>query len=159
VRVLLDAVAMTPSLRLAVAGDGRERESLEHHARNAGGRVQFLGRVSDVRGVLAGADVVALPSLGGDSMPAVLIEAGFMGLPAVSTPIGSITEVLRHEETGLVVPPGDGTALADALTRVARTDDGTRFGEAARRHCLANFEIGVVAEQWLRVLRAVANGD
>ena len=54
----------------------------------------------------AAADVVVLASRGGDSMPAVLIEAGLCGVPAVATPVQAIPEIVLPGETGLPGSPG-----------------------------------------------------
>ena len=64
------------------------------------------------------ADVFCLPTLG-DCLPMVLSEAGAVGLPLVSTDVGAIREIVRHGETGLLVPVGDAAALAAALRRLA----------------------------------------
>ena len=63
------------------------------------------------------ADVFCLPTLA-DSLALVLAEAGIAGLPLVSTDVGAISELVRPEETGLLVPPGDDVALATALDRL-----------------------------------------
>ena len=63
------------------------------------------------------ADVFCLPTLG-DCLPMVLSEAGAVGLPLVSTDVGAIREIVRPEQTGLLVPPGDEPALTAALDRL-----------------------------------------
>jgi glycosyltransferase involved in cell wall biosynthesis len=65
------------------------------------------------------ADVFCLPTLG-DCLPMVLSEAGAASLPLVSTDVGAIHEIVRPEQTGLLVPPNDEVALAAALDRLAR---------------------------------------
>lgn len=79
------------------------------------------------------ADVFCLPTIA-DCLPMVLSEAGALGLPLVSTDIGAISEIVRPEETGLLVPPGDPVALATTLERLA-TDASLRrrLGEGAKR--------------------------
>ncbi|MFQ5460395.1 MAG: glycosyltransferase, partial [Anaerolineae bacterium] len=52
-----------------------------------------------------------------DGLPTVLIEAMAMGVPVVSTPVTGIPELVRHEDTGLLVPEGEPAALAAALAR------------------------------------------
>jgi 2-deoxystreptamine N-acetyl-D-glucosaminyltransferase/2-deoxystreptamine glucosyltransferase len=82
--------------------------------------------------VLASLDLLVLPSQY-EEMGSVLVEAMVAGLPVVATDVGGIPEVVRHGETGLLVPPGDVAALAAALDRVvadpvlrARLADGAR---------------------------------
>lgn len=150
VDVAIRALAPLPEVTLAIAGGGSDRERLERLSEDVGARrVYFLGSVDEPMQVYAAADVVVLPSLGGDSMPATLIEAGFCGLPAIATPIGSIEEIVLHDRTGLIVPVEEGSALAEAVGRLAANDAvRAAMGALARQHCLAKFEIGVVGEGW-----------
>jgi glycosyltransferase involved in cell wall biosynthesis len=149
----IEAVAATSDTGLVIAGGGPERPRLEALARDvAPGRVHFTGAVSDPADVLAVADVLVLPSLI-EGMPAVLIEAGLSGLPVVATDVGAVREVVLDGETGLVVPPGDPAALSRALKDALVAP--ARLGGQARRHCLARFEIGVVAAAWDDLLRAL----
>jgi len=155
------AVAARPDARLVVAGAGREREPLEREAAAvAPGRVHFVGTVATAEPLYHAADLVILPSRGGDAMPAVLLEAGLCGLPVVSTRIGAIPEVVVDGVTGSVVAPDDQPALDAAVARLL--DDPTAraaMGAAARVRCLERYEIGRVAEQWEAVLaRAIALG-
>jgi len=140
------AVAALPGVRLAIAGDGPERAAVAAAARGlAPGRVDFLGPVADPALTLAAADVLVLPSRT-EGIPAVLIEAGLSGLPVVATDVGGVREVVVPGETGLLVAPGDGTALAGAL-RVAFAD-GHGMGAAGRERCLARFEMAAIATRW-----------
>ncbi|MCZ7535466.1 MAG: glycosyltransferase [Acidimicrobiia bacterium] len=140
------AVGALDGVRLVVAGDGPERASLERlSAEVARGSVEFLGSVDQPETVLAAADTLVLPSLT-EGLPAVLIEAAFTGVPAVATDVGGVREIVRDAETGFVVAPGDPVALAAALRDALAAP--SELGERARTHCLARFEIGVVADAW-----------
>jgi len=154
VDVAVEAVAAVPGVELLVAGDGPVRRELERvAARCAPSRIHFTGVLDDVRPAYAAADVVVLPSRGGDSMPAALIEAGLCGRPTIATDVGAIADVVVPGETGELVPVGDVKALADAIVR--RRDDparGVELGLAARRRCLERFDIDVVAKGWERAL-------
>lgn len=154
---VIRAVAAHPPGRLLVAGDGPERPALERLAgEEAPGRVRFAGWLDRPVEALAAADVVALFSLGGDTMPAVLIEAGLCGLPSVSTPVGAIPEVVIDGRTGLVVPIGDEEALAAALdSLLSDPERARRMGDAARHHCLSRFDLEVVTDGWEKVLTDV----
>lgn len=156
--VAIQAVSELDDVHLAMVGDGPDRPHLERLAdRMGGGRVHFTGALRDTLPAYSAADVVLLPSKGGDSMPATLIEAGMCGLPAIATPIGSIGDIVLHERTGLIVRPGDVADLRGGIDRL-RTDPLLRekLGSAASSHCLETFEIGVVAERWLAVLQSAA---
>jgi glycosyltransferase involved in cell wall biosynthesis len=70
------------------------------------------------------ASIVA-PNGDRDGIPVVLMEAGKVGLPLISTAVSGIPELVRQDQTGWLVPPGDATALADAIAALA-TDPATR---------------------------------
>jgi glycosyltransferase involved in cell wall biosynthesis len=143
--------------QLLVAGDGRARAELEAlAARVAPGQVHFAGSLADASRAYRAAEIIVLPSRGGDSMPAVLIEAGFSGLPAVSTPVEGIPDIVEDTTTGLLVAPSSVSELHDAVAHLL--GDPARsaaMGAAARRRCLARFDIDVVAKQWAAVLEEI----
>jgi glycosyltransferase involved in cell wall biosynthesis len=73
--------------------------------------------VVDVRPVYAIADVFVLPSLS-EGSPNVLLEALAAGVPVVATEVGGVRELIEHETNGLLTPPADPKAMADAIERV-----------------------------------------
>jgi len=156
--LVVAAVARIPDVHLVVAGAGPERERLEAQARaEAPERVHFVGNRPDAGELYRAADVLALASRGGDSMPAVLLEAGLCALATVSTRIGAIPEVIVDGSTGLVVDPDDPVALAEAVTALLGDPPRrARMGAAARERCLTRYEMTPVAEEWESVLRRVA---
>ncbi|HEX7044861.1 MAG TPA: glycosyltransferase family 4 protein [Burkholderiales bacterium] len=111
-----------PRLTLRLAGDG-DREWVAREARNLElrSRVECLGWISGERKhrALAGATVFVLPSYV-EGLPVALVEAMAAGLPVVATRVGGIPSVVKTEENGFVVEPGDIDALATALARVLR---------------------------------------
>ena len=142
----IEAVATLDGVHLVVAGDGPLRDELTALAdRRAPGRVHFLGSLRDPSPAYDAADALVLPSRT-EGLPGVLIEAGLRALPAVTTDVGYVRDVVCEGETGLVVPSGDQAALTDALARVLASpgDLGTR----ARERCLAEFELGAIAQRW-----------
>src|SRR5439155_508751 len=72
--------------------------------------------------VLAAADVAVLPSLF-EGMPNAVLEAMAMGCPVIATAVGGSTEVVRHRESGLLVPAADPVALRNALVELARSPE------------------------------------
>jgi glycosyltransferase involved in cell wall biosynthesis len=147
-------LARLEQAQLLVAGDGPERAALEELAQQvAPGRVVFCGSLADVAPAYHAADVVAFPSLGGDSMPATLIEAGFCAVPVVASDVGSIADIVIDGETGVLVAPGDVERFEAGVTAVL--SDGSQasaMAVRAQRHCLDQFEIDRVAGQWEVVL-------
>lgn len=81
-------------------------------------RLRFSGFRSDVSRILSAADVFVLPSLYGEGLPLVVLEAMAMGKPVVATMVEGVPEVVRDGETGLLVPPGDAAELASAVVRL-----------------------------------------
>jgi glycosyltransferase involved in cell wall biosynthesis len=155
--MVIEAAACLPELQVLVVGDGPERESLELLAqRIAPSRVIFTGSIAGSSRAYHAADLVALASMAGDSMPAVLIEAALCGLPAVSTMVGAIPDVVLDDETGLLVSASDQPALTEAIRSLAG-DVARRkvMGAMARHWAMEHFEISVVASRWSRVLQDV----
>lgn len=148
------AVGMLGDAQLLVVGDGPDRGALEALAHLvAPDRVVFAGSVTEPRPCFEAADVVVLPSRGGDSMPAVLIEAGLMGVPVVAAPVEGIIEILDHGRAGELVAKDDAGELATAVERViSDAAHATQLATNARAHCLSAYDIAVVAEEWERVL-------
>ncbi len=97
--------------------------------------VTVLGRVSDAekRAALGAADVLAAPSLGGESFGMVLTESFAAGTPVVASDIAGYRDVVRHGVDGLLVPRGDATVLAETLRDLALAPQrSAALGSAAR---------------------------
>jgi glycosyltransferase involved in cell wall biosynthesis len=139
-RHLIDAAARSP-VRLAIAGAGDLESALRERARQASTPTRFVGPLArdDVASALAAADVVAVPSVRDaagnvDGLPNVLLEALASGRAVVASRVAGIPDVVRDGENGLLVPPGDPGALADALSRLAADAPlRERLGRDARR--------------------------
>lgn len=121
--------------RFLLVGEGEMRPALEEQARGLGleDRITFTGYRPDAPSLLAGMDVFVLPSLN-EGMGRVLVMAMALGKPIVATRVGGVPELLGDGEAGLLVPPGDPAALAEAVCSLLR--DPTRaqgLGEAGRR--------------------------
>lgn len=118
-RYLLEAAAQLPEPLFLLAGEGPDREALEAQARSLGliERVRFLGHRKDIPALLSICDVFVLPSLC-EGLPLSILEAMAAGKPVIASAIGGTEEVIIHNETGLLVPPRDASALADAIHRV-----------------------------------------
>jgi glycosyltransferase involved in cell wall biosynthesis len=86
-----------------------------------------------------------------EALPMTLIEAAACGRPSVATRAGGIPEVVRHEETGLLIAAGDEEALADALLRLKDPALRARLGKAAHAHWQAHFAPVVMAGALKRV--------
>lgn len=123
-QTLLEAAALlraegAPAFDVAIAGDGPYLPELRARAAERGlANVHFLGRRRDVPALLAGAAVAVVPSLWQEAFGLAVVEAMGAGVPVVATRTGGIPELVEEGKTGLLVPPGDARALADALRRL-----------------------------------------
>ena len=126
----------------------------------AGTDVVFAGARSDVRPALAAADVFALSSVPrSEGAPTAIEEAMMMGLPVVATDVGSVREVVDDGNTGLVVPPLNPAAFANAVLRILDDSSTTQeFGARGREQALVRFSADECArvhlETYVYVLRA-----
>lgn len=141
--------------QLLIAGAGPDEGRLRRLATDLDARVVFAGSLTEPLPAYHAADLITLPSRGGDSMPAVLIEAGLCGLPAVTTDVAAIPEIVLHGETGIVVAHEDDNVSITALQRALREGLPEGAGEAAKDHCASRYSIAVVAAQWLATARKV----
>lgn len=150
-----------PDARLIVAGDGPQRGVLERQARQLELRnVEFLGQVPprDMPGLYDRADIYINASLI-DNMPTSLIEAFASGTPVVTSSAGGIPHIVDHGRTGLMVPPRDPEALADAALRLLTDPEfALRMARAAHAECQRRYTWPVVRDQWLDAYRAVGLG-
>jgi glycosyltransferase involved in cell wall biosynthesis len=147
-RAMISLSARFPGARLLIAGDGPLRPQLELLAQRLGVRdsVSFLGFRSDVPSLLAAADVVPMPSLW-EGMPLALLEAMAACRPCVANAIMGIREVVRHGETGILVPPKQPEALAAGIAAVLQEPDRAEvMARNARRQVEAEFSV----ERFLR---------
>jgi len=150
VDIAISTTGATSRMHLVVVGDGPARTELERLAAHvAPGRVHFLGSSDRPSEVLSAVDMLLLPSRAGDSMPAVVIEAGLSSLPCVTTPVGSITDVVVDGSTGIVTPIGDQQAFDDAVGALSvDVERREQLGAAARERCLQRFTIATTAGDW-----------
>ncbi|HEX6645477.1 MAG TPA: glycosyltransferase [Gemmatimonadales bacterium] len=122
-----------PRLRLALVGDGPERQRLEALAAELGiaGTVTFAGTRPNRPNLHHLFDVSALSSVS-EGFPNSVVEAMAARRPIVATAVGGTPDAIAHEDTGLLVPPGDAPALAAGIARMLEDPDAAaRMGAAA----------------------------
>jgi len=132
--VLLRAMALVPDARLVVVGEGPQRPELEALARRLGiaGRVTFAGWADPPWAATWSFDVLAVPSFT-EGFGLVVVEAMLAGIPVVATAVGAIPEVVHDQVTGMLVAPGDPSALGAALRTLLGDPDRRRQLAAAAR--------------------------
>lgn len=156
-RFLVEAMKDLPAeVQLVMVGEGPQRAALEKLVDQPGlrERVRFAGNQADVVPWLQALDVFALPSYANEGVPQALIQAMLVGLPCVTTHVGSIAEIAQHERTALVVPPQDVHALGGAIARLLSDPAfGASLGAAARRHCEESYSYERMLDRMEQVYR------
>jgi glycosyltransferase involved in cell wall biosynthesis len=141
VRAFARVAAVRPEAVLLLVGDGPSRPEIEAliAALSLQKQVHLAGWMEDLSPLYATFDICALASLN-EGTPVALIEAMAAGRAVVATRVGGVADVVEHERTGLLVPPGNPDALADEIVRLA-ADPGerSRMGAAGREAVVARF--------------------
>jgi glycosyltransferase involved in cell wall biosynthesis len=143
-------VAKMPA-RLVIAGDGPQRDELHQLASDLqlGEHVDFLGNVSDVPSVLAGATVYVQPSYQ-EGMPNSVLEAMACALPIVATRISGNVDLVEEGDSGLLVPVADEDSLAEALASLLAAPERARaMGLRSREIVERRFSVPSVLQQLL----------
>jgi glycosyltransferase involved in cell wall biosynthesis len=119
-------------------------------------QVKFTGELSDMPTVYADLDVVAQASYT-EGLPLVVMEGMCMGKPVVATQVGGTPELIRNQQTGILIPPGDPEALADALLAVLTSPVvRRRLSSAARTYARARFTMAPALDRLEMLYREVA---
>jgi glycosyltransferase involved in cell wall biosynthesis len=127
-----------------IAGDGIMKERLIRSTRERGldSKIRYLGQRSDTDDIYRASDVCICPSVWNEAFGLVLAEAMACGVPCVASRVGGIPEVVEDGKSGLLVPPGDPTALASAIEALL-DDDQLRisFSRRARQRAIEKFDL------------------
>lgn len=158
-RYLVEAIprvlAHHPRVRFVIVGEGELEADLKTRAARLalGDRLVFPGFRRDVEAVMDALDLFVLPSHL-EGLGTIVLDAMMAGKPVVATHTGGVPDAVQDGETGLLVPPRDATALADALCRVL--DDpaaAARRAAVARCRAVARFSVDAMVEGNLAVYR------
>ena len=152
-RALAEARKQCPKLRLAIAGEGMQREELESLVKELGLRdsVFFLGWVTDLDRFYGALDINTLSSLS-EGFPYALPEGARAHLATVATNVGGVPAIIENEVTGLLVEPGDVQGLADALARFALDPDYRReMGDALFRRGMTDFSEEATGDRQIEI--------
>ena len=141
--ILIDAVARIarsrPGIRVALAGSGEFESQLRAQASALGvsANVEFVGELSrgELLAAYAASRTLVIPSRS-EGLPLVLLEAQWMGIPTVASNVDGLPEAIADGENGLLFPPGDSTALAEALLSLLN-NESLRAAMGARAAVLA----------------------
>jgi glycosyltransferase involved in cell wall biosynthesis len=151
IQALASAVLPAPvRWRLAIAGQGDERERLLAlaRARGVGDRVHLLGQRDDIPDLQAAADIFVMPSLW-EGLPLALLEAMFAGSAIVASRTAGIPEAIRDGVDGWLTEPGDEEDLRQALERLLPDADArARLGAAARLRAQSQFAMSRMTDAY-----------
>lgn len=159
---------LPPNLRLEIIGDGPEAAALQETARNIGvqERVTFLGflPLSETLHRLAQARFLLHPAIqaedgNAEGTPQIILWAQAMGTPVIAGASGSISDIVAHEHSGLLVESGNASAIAAAVLRlIANSAFAEKLAEIARLEVLTARDLSVSVGEWRsRYLRIASN--
>lgn len=163
--VLLEALADLPDVHALIAGDtlfqGDKpyKEALHRMARHyeLEDRLHFLGFRDDVPRLMHLVDVVLHTSVAPEPFGRVIVEGMLAGKPVVASRAGGATEVLDVPRTGLLIPPDDPCALANALQRLYRNPQlAAEMGRQAKQRALQHFSVDRMQQDVRTILSEIA---
>jgi glycosyltransferase involved in cell wall biosynthesis len=149
IETLIDAVprvlARHPSTQVAILGEGPDLDALRERARMRGvaHAVHFLGPTAEPLAALRGMDIFVHPSWA-ESFPYVILEAMSLGRPIVASDVGGIGEAIVNGQSGVLVPPRNDSALAEALIEA--------LGDPDRRARMGALALSRVSEEFTRAM-------
>ena len=141
-----------------IVGEGPEEQNLRAQIERLGltAEVRMLGFRDDLLDVFRSLDIFVIPTVEGDTIPQVLMQALAIGLPVVSTTTGSIPDVVIDGKSGFIVAPRDVDALADRIRRLLNDPLlRKRMGESGRQRVEGSYSIDRMVEELERVYRRV----
>ena len=151
-----------PNLQLRIVGDGPERARLHRLATSLrlGGLVSFTGQIGFDRlaAEYAGCDVFCLPTLQ-EGFGIAFVEAMAAGKPIVACRASATPELVKHQQNGLLIEPGDDRALADALTWVIQNPGEAKRMGNANKEAVGVYDLPAAAQRLVDAIAPVANGE
>ena len=146
-----------PNARLLVVGDGPLRSELEKLAAELGvsEHIIFPGFRRDVPSILRASDLAVYPSLG-EGFGLGVVESLLQETPVVATRVMAIPELVEHGRTGILTPPSDARALADAMLElIAHPDRRHEMGREGKRRVLSGFTVETMITRTEEIYRSV----
>ena len=159
IRAMERVVRAVPDARLVIAGGGTEEANLRALVANLDldAHVSFVGRIphDDVPTLMDTFDVLVNPTVVPESFGVVILEGSAMELPIVATDVGGVPDVCVRDTTGILVPPRDPVALANAIVDLASNPElRGSMGAAGRSFVNERFDWSTSVETMLGVLEA-----
>lgn len=146
-----------PRAVFVLVGDGKLRPEIERGVQETGcaGNFVLLGSRPDAAEIMASADIVALASHE-EGFPNVVLEAMACAKPVVATKVGGVPEAVEDGVTGLLVPPHDPRAMADALARLlGNAEEAREMGRRGRERVCKRFTVERMVHEYEELYRAL----
>ena len=155
--MFLDAALLVAEKRknitFLIVGEGEEKARLQTVVNKnlLEDRVIFMGNRNDIPEILSATDISVLSSVW-EIFPVTVLEAMAAGLPVISTDVGSLSEIIRNDEEGILIPPEDSAALAKAIERLADNKEiRLDMGKRARKKVLEKFSTERMLSQYVKL--------
>lgn len=155
--VAVQVTKALPETHFLVAGDGPLRSELTERAEQLGlsNSVHFLGSVSDVPSLLSAMDLFALTS-DNEASPVSILEAMSCNLPVVATDVGSVSQSVLHEQTGLLVPTNDVEKTTQAWLQILNSPElGQEMGRKGRQHVMETSSLQKMTDAYVDLIRGL----
>jgi glycosyltransferase involved in cell wall biosynthesis len=154
-----EVVSQHPQARLMIIGEGSQRPRLETLAASLGISHELIwtGFRQDMPRLLAAMDIYVQPSIN-EGLSLSILEAMAAGKAVIATDVGGAQEVLTHQKTGILIPPGSSPAIGAALIDLLdHPDKHTALARAARDHVVHEFGVNRMVEGYRRVYETLVS--
>jgi len=155
---LIDAASLLPgdaNIHFLLIGNIDGKKTKARIARSpVAHRIHLTGFRDDAPQVLASCNACILPALKREGLPKAIIEGMVYGVTPIVTDSGGSPELIEHDKSGLIIPPGSSPAIAAAILQLYEDQEACRqMGAAAKQHIRQDFHISKTVEQTLAVYR------
>jgi len=156
-KAAVEVLKNTQHVKFIIVGDGPLRKKLEQEIcdLNLSGRILFTGIREDMPAIYAACDIL-VNSSHSEGLPMTILEAMASRLPVIATQVGAVGEVIRSQENGILLQPGDEHQLALGMMALARDNEKCRrFAEIAYQDVCARFSDTGMARKYKQVYEEV----
>lgn len=147
-----------PEAKFYIVGDGPQKENIKRQIKEIGleDKIFMLGHRTDIPEILAALDVIVHPSTGHEGVPQTILQALAMAKPVVASHVGGIPEVIEDQKTGILIPPCDVKAIANAVIKIFKNPAlSKKLGENGRvlvkRHYSFEAMLDKIEEVYARI--------
>ncbi|MCE1248038.1 MAG: glycosyltransferase family 4 protein [Firmicutes bacterium] len=161
IKAFPEIISKFPGAYILIAGDGGERKNLEAMAKDTqnGGKIIFAGKRNDMANIMKSIDLMVVPSIWEEPFGLVNVESMYSGIPVIATRTGGIPEIITHNETGILIPPKNEKAIAEAVINLLENKElYNNIKTAAKEKASEYFDSKRMANDMVRVYEGVVKG-